>query len=42
MGWLADRIGIRKTVAIGTLAMAAGMALSSLGTSGRCMSGMGC
>ena len=32
MGWLADRIGIRKTVAIGTLAMAAGMALSSLGT----------
>jgi MFS family permease len=32
MGWLADRIGIRKTVALGTLAMAAGMALSSLGT----------
>jgi MFS family permease len=32
MGWLADRIGIRKTVAMGTLAMAAGMALSSLGT----------
>lgn len=32
MGWLADRIGIRRTVAIGTLAMAAGMALSSLGT----------
>ena len=32
MGWLADRIGIRKTVAFGTLAMAAGMALSSLGT----------
>jgi MFS family permease len=32
MGWLADRIGIRKTVAIGTLAMAAGLALSSLGT----------
>ena len=31
MGWLADRIGIRNTVAIGTLAMAAGMALSSLG-----------
>jgi MFS family permease len=32
MGWLADRIGIRKTVAMGTLSMAAGMALSSLGT----------
>jgi MFS family permease len=32
MGWLADRIGIRKTIAIGTLSMAAGMALSSLGT----------
>jgi MFS family permease len=32
MGWLADRIGIRKTVALGTLSMAAGMALSSLGT----------
>ena len=32
MGWLADRIGIRRTVAIGTLAMAAGLALSSMGT----------
>jgi MFS family permease len=32
MGWLADRIGIRKTVAMGTLSMAAGLALSSLGT----------
>ncbi len=32
MGWLADRIGIRNTVAIGTVAMAAGMALSSTGT----------
>jgi MFS family permease len=32
MGWLADRIGIRKIVALGTLTMAAGMALSSLGT----------
>jgi MFS family permease len=32
MGWLADRIGIRKTVAMGTLAMAAGLALSSLGS----------
>jgi MFS family permease len=32
MGWLADRIGIRKTVAIGALSMAAGMVLSSTGT----------
>lgn len=32
MGWLADRIGIRRTVAIGALAMAAGTTLSSLGT----------
>lgn len=32
MGWLADRIGIRKTVAMGTLMMAAGLALSSLGS----------
>ena len=32
MGWLADRIGIRRTVAFGTLMMAAGMAVSSLGT----------
>jgi MFS family permease len=32
MGWLADRIGIRKTVMIGALSMAAGTALSSLGT----------
>jgi MFS family permease len=32
MGWLADRIGIRKTVAIGALSMAFGMALSSLGS----------
>jgi MFS family permease len=32
MGWLADRIGIRKTVALGTVCMAAGLALSSLGT----------
>ncbi len=32
MGWLADRIGIRSTVATGTLAMAAGLALSSTGT----------
>ena len=32
MGWLADRIGIRKTVAMGTVAMAAGLALSSTGS----------
>jgi MFS family permease len=32
MGWLADRIGIRSTVAIGTLSMAGGLALSSMGT----------
>ena len=32
MGWLADRIGIRKTVAMGALSMAAGLALSSLGS----------
>lgn len=32
MGWLADRIGIRGTVAMGTLMMAGGLALSSLGT----------
>jgi MFS family permease len=32
MGWLADRIGIRKIVAMGTLSIAAGLALSSLGS----------
>ena len=32
MGWLADRIGIRTTVAIGTISIAAGLALSSTGT----------
>ncbi len=32
MGWLADRIGIRAIVAIGTCMMAAGLALSTLGT----------
>jgi MFS family permease len=32
MGWLADRIGIRKTVAMGALSMACGMTLSSLGS----------
>jgi MFS family permease len=32
MGWVADRIGIRTTVLLGALAMAAGLALSSLGS----------
>ncbi|MEA2777030.1 MAG: hypothetical protein QOF90_2436 [Acetobacteraceae bacterium] len=32
MGWLADRIGIRKTVMIGAVSMASGLALSSLGS----------
>ncbi|HEY0183017.1 MAG TPA: MFS transporter [Rhodopila sp.] len=32
MGWLADRIGIRRTVSIGVVMMAVGMALSSLGS----------
>ncbi|HXT80585.1 MAG TPA: MFS transporter [Acetobacteraceae bacterium] len=32
MGWLADRIGIRATVAFGGAMMAAGLALSSYGT----------
>jgi MFS family permease len=32
MGWLADRIGIRATVAFGGLMMAAGLALSTLGS----------
>jgi MFS family permease len=32
MGWLADRIGICKTVLLGALMMAAGLALSSLGS----------
>src|SRR5579862_7545137 len=31
MGWLADRIGVRATVAIAATMMAAGLALSSLG-----------
>ena len=31
MGWLADRIGVRATVAIGACMIAAGLALSSLG-----------
>src|SRR5207302_1987898 len=32
MGWLADRIGVRKTVLMGVVMMAAGLALSSVGT----------
>jgi MFS family permease len=32
MGWLADRIGIRATVAIGAVMMAAGLAVSATGT----------
>jgi MFS family permease len=32
MGWLADRIGIRRTVMFGAVMMAAGLALSSTGT----------
>ncbi|MBS0222196.1 MAG: MFS transporter [Proteobacteria bacterium] len=32
MGWLADRIGVRCTVAIGACMIAGGLALSSLGT----------
>ena len=32
MGWLADRIGIRRTVSIGACMIAAGLALSSLGS----------
>ena len=31
MGWLADRIGLRRTVAIGAVMIAAGLALSSAG-----------
>ena len=31
MGWLADRIGIRAVVAIGAVAMAAGLAISTIG-----------
>lgn len=32
MGWLADRIGLRRTVTIGAFMIAAGLALSSLGS----------
>ena len=32
MGWLADRIGIRAIVALGTISMACGLALSTLGS----------
>jgi MFS family permease len=32
MGWLADRIGIRAIVALGAVMMAAGLAVSTLGS----------
>ena len=32
MGWLADRIGLRRTVSIGAIMIAAGLALSSIGS----------
>ena len=32
MGWIADRIGIRTTVAIGACMTSAGLALASLGS----------
>ena len=32
MGWLSDRIGIRRTVTLGLVCMAAGLALSSVGS----------
>jgi MFS family permease len=32
MGWLADRIGVRRTVAIGACMIAGGLALSSIGS----------
>lgn len=32
MGWLADRIGIRRMVAFGTLSIASGLALATLGS----------
>jgi MFS family permease len=32
MGWLADRIGLRRTVSIGAIMIAGGLALSSLGS----------
>jgi MFS family permease len=32
MGWLADRIGIRAVVALGTISMACGLAVSALGS----------
>src|SRR6266545_4945042 len=33
MGWLAERIGIRPVVALGAVMIAAGLAISTLGTS---------
>jgi MFS family permease len=32
MGWLADRIGVRRTVMFGATMIAAGLAVSSIGT----------
>ncbi len=42
MGWLADRIGIRITVAIGTLSMVADWSCPVPERFGRSMSGTGC
>jgi MFS family permease len=42
MGWLADRIGIRNSVLIGTVMVAAGLTLCATGRSGRCTSVRGC
>jgi MFS family permease len=41
MGWVADRIGIRRTVMLGAIMMAAGLALSSTGTVGALLVGHG-
>lgn len=41
MGWLADRIGIRRTVAFGVLMIAAGLAISSLGSTRTLLLGHG-
>jgi MFS family permease len=42
MGWLADRIGVRNSVLIGTVMVALGLALPRPDKSGRSMSGMAC
>ena len=41
MGWLADRIGVRDSVPIGAVMIAAGLALSPPARSGRSMSATG-